>query len=133
MESEGGALTEEDWRELDIVRKVLQVGTFFPIVNCVLIFQQLPHLFQQALSFEKTPTLCSTVPAFEILQASLTELQKNEDHAEFVIQAGIEKLNGYCTLALRIPAYYHHHGNAKKSKDFLQTQQHLVTTSNCTY
>jgi hypothetical protein len=62
-------------------------------------------VFQQALSFEKTPTLCGTVPAFECLHSSLEELQKEEDSAEYIIQAGIDKLGGYRDAALMTPAY----------------------------
>ena len=63
------------------------------------------YLFQQALSFEKTPTLCHTVPAFEAFMTSLRDLQLEEDGAEFIISAGIDKLEEYCHLALKTPAY----------------------------
>jgi hypothetical protein len=32
-------------------------------------------------------------------------LQIQEDRAEFIIEAGLDKLDGYCGLALKIPAY----------------------------
>jgi hypothetical protein len=36
---------------------------------------------------------------------SLRMLQTQEDSAEFIIGAGIDKLEEYCQLALRTPAY----------------------------
>jgi hypothetical protein len=45
------------------------------------------------------------VPAFEGLQSSLKELQIEERNAEFIIQAGIEKLDNYSELTLKTPAY----------------------------
>jgi hypothetical protein len=32
MESEGAGLTEEDWRELEMMRKVLEVVAHFPFL-----------------------------------------------------------------------------------------------------
>jgi hypothetical protein len=37
--------------------------------------------------------------------ASLRELQAQEHGAEFIIGAGIDKLEEYCQLALRTPPY----------------------------
>jgi len=57
------------------------------------------------LSYEKTPTLCGIVPAFEGLQSSLKDMQIEDDNTEIIIQAGIEKLEDYQRLALTTPAY----------------------------
>ena len=57
------------------------------------------------LSYEKTPTLCGIVPAFEGLHSSLKELQIEDDDTEFLVQAGIEKLKDYQRLALTTPVY----------------------------
>jgi hypothetical protein len=62
-------------------------------------------LFQQALSYEKTPTLCHTVPAFEAFLSSLRDLKREEYRAEFIIDAGIEKLQEYYGHTLNNPAY----------------------------
>jgi hypothetical protein len=57
-------------------------------------------LFQQALSFEKTPTLCHTVPAFEAFMASLRELQAQEHGAEFIIEQELTSLKNTVNLLL---------------------------------
>jgi hypothetical protein len=78
---------------------------FFLLLILYSLLYQLPFLFQQALSFEKTPTLCHTVVAFEGFMYSLKDLQAKECSAEFFIQAGLEKLEEYYHLALLTPAY----------------------------
>lgn len=62
-------------------------------------------MFQQALSYEKTPTLCYAVIAFEGFIASLKNLQLEEPQAQFIIEAGLDKLEDYYQRALEIPAY----------------------------
>ena len=62
-------------------------------------------MFQQILSYEKTPTLCYAVVAFEGLRIALKDLQEREPNAEFIIEAGLEKLEDYHQHALAIPAY----------------------------
>ena len=105
MQQEGG-LSVQDWEELEMMQRVLEVRVNFYeflILSCLLY--KLPYLFQQALSYEKTPTLCYTVPAFETFMASLMDLQTSELGAEFIIKAGIDKLEQYHRQALRTPAY----------------------------
>ena len=62
-------------------------------------------MFQQILSYEKTPTLCYAVIAFEGFRISLKDLQEKEPNAEFIIEVGPEKLEDYHQCALAIPAY----------------------------
>ena len=62
-------------------------------------------MFQQILSYEKTPTLCYAVVAFESLRIALKDLQEREPNAEFIIGAGLEKLEDYHQHALATPAY----------------------------
>ena len=51
------------------------------------------------LCFEKTPTLCGIVPAFEGLRRSLEKLMADRREATFIIQAGLDKLTGYYTVS----------------------------------
>jgi hypothetical protein len=51
------------------------------------------------------PTLCHTVIAFEAFRSSLEALKLEELRAEFIIGAGLEKLEEYYEHALQIPAY----------------------------
>ena len=100
------ALTSENWKELEMMRKVLEVcGYFFLLLILYSLLHQLPYLFQQALSFEKTPTLCHTVVAFEGFMLTLRGLQAREPEAEFIIEAGLTKLDEYYDQALLTPAY----------------------------
>jgi hypothetical protein len=62
-------------------------------------------LFQQALSYEKTPTLCHTVIAFEAFRTALRSLQDEEPSVKFIIEAGLQKLEEYYQHVLEIPAY----------------------------
>jgi hypothetical protein len=57
------------------------------------------------LSFEKTPTLCGTVPAFEGLRLSLEKLKAEKFDALFIIQAGLDKLANYYSQVFNTPAY----------------------------
>jgi hypothetical protein len=81
----------------------------FSLFNCVLIFYQIPFWYQQALSYEKTPTLCGTVAAFEGFLRSLHELQdalEAEGLAVWsIIQHGIDKVEDYSSRTLDAPAY----------------------------
>jgi hypothetical protein len=61
-------------------------------------------LFQQALSFEKTPTLPVAVPAYELFQRNLQQLQEEDPDSHIIIQAGIQKLDLYSGIAMRTPA-----------------------------
>jgi hypothetical protein len=61
-------------------------------------------LFQQALSFEKTPTLPVAVLAYELLQRNLNQVQVEEPDGHVIIQAGIQKLDNYNTIFMRTPA-----------------------------
>jgi hypothetical protein len=59
-------------------------------------------LLQQALSYEKTPTLCHTVIAFEAFRTALRSLQDEEPRVKFIIEAGLQE---YYQHVLEIPAY----------------------------
>ncbi|KAI0246223.1 hypothetical protein BJV78DRAFT_1135748 [Lactifluus subvellereus] len=82
-------LTNEDWETLGSMRQILQI----------------PHTYQEVLCFEKTSTLCGTVPAFEGLQGSLEKLKAEKVDAMFIIQAGRDKLSNYYAQVFNNPAY----------------------------
>jgi hypothetical protein len=76
----------------------------------ILILYQIPYLYQQVLSSDKTPTLCATVLAFEGFVTSLKKLQNNLEGDDFiwadsVIEAGIDKMSDYSQLFFEVPAY----------------------------
>ena len=66
----------------------------------------MPEAFQQKLSAEKTPTLCNTFLAFDVMVSVWKELQESmgEPYID-IIQAGINKLDAYHNWAEVIPAY----------------------------
>ena len=104
MQQEG--LSVQDWEELKMMQRVLEVRVnFFKFLILSYLLYNLLYLFQQALSYEKMPILSYTVPAFEAFMASLMDLQTSELGAEFIIRAGIDKLEQYHRQALRTPAY----------------------------
>ena len=60
-----------------------------------IVFYQVPHAFQQILSCEKTPCISDTIPAFEAMQFTWEELQKEMPHTADIIAKGLEKLAEY--------------------------------------
>jgi hypothetical protein len=74
------------------------------------LFYQIPFWYQQALSYEKTPSLCATVTAFHGVVKSLQDLQlalenEGQHDAGLIIQAGIDKVEAYAIQVMEIPAY----------------------------
>ena len=68
----------------------------------------MPAAFQDLLSFETTPTLCYSVPAFESLIQRWEELQENNaTPVQFydIIQKGLEKLEDYRGYTIDVPVY----------------------------
>jgi hypothetical protein len=76
---------------------------------CINLLNQIPFFYQQVLSYEKTPTLCCTVGAFEGFLRSLEDLQNALETARLVvgsiIQGGIDKATTYSSRTLSVPAY----------------------------
>ncbi|SJL00252.1 uncharacterized protein ARMOST_03564 [Armillaria ostoyae] len=64
-----------------------------------------PHAFQQILSCEKTPCISDTIPAFEAMQFTWEELQKEMPHAADIIAKGLEKFAEYRARANDVPIY----------------------------
>ncbi|PBK81084.1 hypothetical protein ARMGADRAFT_948805 [Armillaria gallica] len=64
-----------------------------------------PHVFQQILSCEKMPCISDTIPAFEVMQFTWEELQKEMPHATDIIAKGLEKLAEYHGRVNDVPIY----------------------------
>jgi hypothetical protein len=62
-------------------------------------------MFQQQLSSEKTPTLCDAIPSFERLIKVWEDDQHQHPETSDIVQAGIDKLEGYSEQISDIPAY----------------------------
>ncbi|KAF5367905.1 hypothetical protein D9757_011237 [Collybiopsis confluens] len=82
-------LSADDWVFLKDIRDVLEV----------------PHLFQQRLSAQKTPTLCWALPSFAAMVEEYKSQMQRFPYLTDVIQAGIDKLNNYYQRLYNIPAY----------------------------
>ena len=65
----------------------------------------MPHLYQQILSAEKTPTLWGTLPAFKGLITKLTEHTTPDLEVGAIIEDGILKLQKYQQETDAVPAY----------------------------
>ncbi|KAE9392655.1 hypothetical protein BT96DRAFT_830320 [Gymnopus androsaceus JB14] len=81
--------TDNDWELLEEVKAALDV----------------PHLFQQRLSAEKTPTLCDAIPAFEAMFGKWEALHQEYPRIRTAISAGMDKLADYMNVIRGIPAY----------------------------
>ena len=65
-EANWGTWTSVDWKEIEMMRKILEVCNYFSLLQILYsLLYWLPYLFQKALSFEKTPILYHTVVTFE--------------------------------------------------------------------
>ncbi|KAF8956709.1 hypothetical protein BDZ97DRAFT_1607952, partial [Flammula alnicola] len=56
---------------------------------------QIPHAFQQVLSYEKTPTLGYTIPLFQAIIQRFKTLKTTMPEASDIIQEGLDKLEDY--------------------------------------
>ena len=66
---------------------------------------QVPHVFQQRLSHEKTPTLCDAIPSFKCLTDIRVEMQDDAPHLYEIIQGGLDKIGDYQEHIGPVPAY----------------------------
>ena len=62
-------------------------------------------MFQQHLSSEKTPTLCDTIPSFEVMVQKWIEKQEEDPETHAIIQQGLNKLDTYREWANLVPVY----------------------------
>ncbi|KAF9555990.1 hypothetical protein CPC08DRAFT_642107, partial [Agrocybe pediades] len=81
-------LTLSEWEALSTIHRILLI----------------PHAFQQLLSFEKQPTLAHTIPAFQTMINLWKDLQTEIPEVENIIQAGLDKLEGYQDKLDIVPA-----------------------------
>ena len=66
---------------------------------------QIPHAFQQLLSFESTPTLCDAIPAYGDFESAWKEYQSTHSEVAPFIQRGLDKLEIYRERLDLVPAY----------------------------
>ncbi|KAF8148231.1 hypothetical protein B0H34DRAFT_668958, partial [Crassisporium funariophilum] len=81
-------LSPVEWEALETIKDILMI----------------PHAFQQVLSFEKTPTLGDTIPAFQAMITAWKKLQNEQPEVTDIIQAGLDKLEGYQDKLDLVPA-----------------------------
>ncbi|KAI0309876.1 hypothetical protein OF83DRAFT_1071370 [Amylostereum chailletii] len=82
-------LTQEDFAVLYDIREFLSV----------------PHLVQQQLSFEQTPTLPQVLPAYELLLQMLQDLQVTLPRISAAIEEAARKIEQYMEVEHRKPIY----------------------------
>lgn len=97
-----------DWDKLSILKEILEVRVLNLGLNVYKESFQMPHAYQQVLSFEKTPTLCKALPTFEGLVTKLKKYQhEHDDNPDiyYIVQCGITKLEEYWQETDTAPAY----------------------------
>ena len=65
-----------EWDALQVFQKILEVSwrlSTFSAAYWLTTLCKVPHAFQQQLSYEKTPTLCDTIPSFKAMAATWEE------------------------------------------------------------
>ncbi|KAJ7764184.1 hypothetical protein DFH07DRAFT_738399, partial [Mycena maculata] len=68
-------------------------------------FLQVPHLVQEIVSGEKTPTLSFALPLYEKLIVMLKDLRKDLDELSIGINGTIRKLEEYLNMSRRTKIY----------------------------
>ncbi|KAJ6509621.1 hypothetical protein DFH09DRAFT_942511, partial [Mycena vulgaris] len=68
-------------------------------------FLQVPHIVQEIVSAEKTPTLSIVLPMYEKLIVMLRDLAKDLDVISHAINATIKKLEEYLGKSRRTKMY----------------------------
>ena len=66
---------------------------------------EIPHAAQEVLSAERTPTLASALPIYELMILKWKALAQNIPQLSHAIQAGIDKLERYVQLSRKTYAY----------------------------
>jgi len=82
-------LSAEDWAQIKVYAKILEV----------------PHAFQQKLSYEKTPILCEALLSFQKIIVKWEEYQDKMPEYAHHIEAGLLKLQDYFSRAMKVPVY----------------------------
>ena len=86
-------------------RKFSKSAIVYLLKICFSLPSKVPPAFQQQLSYEKTPTLCDTIPSFEAMSAKWEEYQYNNPTMANIVQPGLDKLETYKEHANLVPAY----------------------------
>ena len=89
-------MSQDDWILLEIYQVILWV--FFSCCCYVRLCEenhQVPHAFQEILSAENTPTICSSIPAFESFIDVWCRLLEERPEWWEMIQPGLDKLEEY--------------------------------------
>ncbi|KAJ7244798.1 hypothetical protein B0H12DRAFT_1022182, partial [Mycena haematopus] len=73
--------------------------TTLKVLHDIRRFLQVPHLVQEIVSGEKTPTLCFVLPLYEQLIVMLKDLAKDLDKLAIGINAAIRKLEEYFNMS----------------------------------
>lgn len=66
---------------------------------------ELPHLAQELLSSERTPTLSMTLPTYSILLDEWKKIAAQIPELEYYVNAGIEKIEQYIAEARKTPIF----------------------------
>jgi soluble cytochrome b562 len=66
---------------------------------------EVPHAFQQQLSYETTPTLCDAIPSYKAMTQVWKDQQEEEPEMADIIQEGLDKLETYIDRTELVPAY----------------------------
>jgi len=88
----------------DVRKYQLSAHEWDALISCRNILE-IPHAFQQILSFESTPTLGDAIPAYEAMANAWKKYQTANPLLAPIVEAGLEKLGGYRDRAEVVPAY----------------------------
>ncbi|KAJ7190457.1 hypothetical protein GGX14DRAFT_382146, partial [Mycena pura] len=88
---------EISWRRLSAVE--------LKVLEDIRRFLQVPHIVQEIVSAEKTPTLSMVLPMYENLILMLKQLAKELDELSIGINASIRKLEEYLNMSRRTKMY----------------------------
>ena len=96
---------------------------FGALDNGVFNLSKIPHAFQQWLSYEKTPTLCHAIPAFEAMLNIWGRYQQSHPETADIVENGLDKLRDYIDRLDNVPAYTIAMGNLSV---MVQVSSHLT-------
>lgn len=75
------------------------------VLDDIRTFLRVPHIVQEIVSAEKTPTLSIVLPIYEKLIVMLKNLQAQLPEIAHAIGASVEKLEEYLTYSRRTKIY----------------------------
>ena len=101
-------LESSDWDALQVFKEILEVclsSTCLELQIIIFNLFKIPHAFQQWLSYEKTPTLCHAIPAFEAMLNIWQRYQQSQPETADIVENGLDKLRDYIDRLDNVPAY----------------------------